>query len=65
MISFERVHKHLRDKGQSGVRPERCAGANRRTAGVRTDIDRPDRELCTSAGADFAGGVAAAAAVHE
>ena len=38
----------------------RCAGANRRTAGVRTDIDRPDRELCTSAAADFAAGAAAA-----
>ena len=42
----------------------RCAGANRRTAGVRTDITRPDRELCTSAAADFAG-IAAAAARKE
>lgn len=24
----------------------KCAGANRRTAGIRTDIDRPDSEIC-------------------
>ena len=32
----------------------RCAGANRRTAGVVTDIERPGAAVCAAARSDYA-----------
>ena len=35
------------DEDKCGPAFKQCAGANRRRCGIKTDIDRPDDELCT------------------
>lgn len=41
------------DEAKCGGEFGRCAGANRRRAGIRSDIDRDDHEICKSVDCDW------------